>query len=231
MEDTCIRYDESKKEITIFEYPSGRGGKWTGEPMYMIRCTCGYPLKTMFHGRMPEIIHKCEFKAYNHDESCKVHELKNHAAWGIQLERSNCPHCGACVAIGPDMLIAAEKFIRAHIMTRNYQYNSNRIRVSPKAKQALEKMAKYKNIRFSRECITNRADFSIIWRTGNEKHDYGNGDWNKWYDARQAETNNLRDALGLNADEDEETDNDPFDFSDDVINSHDEDCTCNLCQK
>lgn len=229
MQPTCIRYDAQEQKIVIYEYQTGRGGKWEGTPIYMIQCACGYPLKTMFRGQRPGLIQKCEFNAYHHDESCKVHELKDGAAWGIQLEENNCPACGAAVAIGPNILIAVERFIRAHVTERHYHYNSNKIKVSPKAKKALEKMVKFKAIRFCRESVTNRPDFAVSWRTGNEKHDFDKGDWNKWYDARQAEIEALKQAFGLDHEEEKEVD--PFDFSDDVINAHGEDCTCNLCQK
>ena len=229
MESTCIRYDQESNTITIYEYKSGRGAKWTGTPIYLIRCSCGYPLKTMFKGPRPGMVQKCEFHAYHHAESCKTYEIKGGSAWGIQLDETKCPACNAAIAIGPNILIAVEKFIRAHLLESKYRYNSNRIKVSPKARAALEKMVKFKAIRFMREEISNRPDYAITWRTGNEKHDYGDGDFQAWYKKREDEIIAIRETLGL--DGVEETDNDPFDFSDDVMDAHGEDCTCNLCQK
>lgn len=230
MNPTCINYDRNARVVFIHEYASGRGAKWSGKPIYMIPCSCGYPLKLMFAGAMPEIIRKCEFNGFNHKESCAVHELKKPAAWGIQLKEKHCPACEAAVSIGPNLLIAAEKFIRKHVATNTYHYNSNKIRISPHARRAIEAMPRFKTITIVRETITGRDDYAIVWRTGNEKFEYGKKDYNTWYDARQAETKALADAFGMN-DEEPEQEADPFDFSDEIMSQHGEDCTCNLCLK
>ena len=227
----CVRFNAEKKAVEILERENG-GNKFTGAPIYMIQCQCGYPLKVMFDRPRPRFTDTADFRDCTGDEQIEIVEVKNHG-WGATLTKENCPKCGAAISIGPSLLHAAADFIQTHVISRgHHRTRDGRLIITDKVKATLEKIVRFKGVRVIRESIAGRHDYAIVWHTGNEKHEWGEQTFDEWWDTREKELNAMKKFLKLKEDDSEpEESDDPYDFSDEVMNVHGEECTCSLCLK
>ena len=231
-----IKYDAKTNTITCakysFDYYTGekRGmGTWEAQPILVILCTCGTPLKAIFAG-VPPVMNMDEYQIVGprsgNSRKYLRHVLK-HQGW-MMTAIDTCPNweCRTKIYYGNTPEQAVEKYAR-HTMFKytRLNYTANKTAVN----RAVEKIKHNKTVQrfynITTDTLSDRQDCALIVLDEIQRED------------RKLHTAIEYDVLRTGSREDNqefwftEEEEKHYELEDGILAAHGEECTCNLCMK
>ena len=202
--------------LHIARYSFGYGQNWQGKPIYLLRCPCGQPVRAFLPGSPPFDVDEWGFNAHHNDYQAIRYKYQ---AWAITLKANKCPTCGRHLFHGLTPTEAVEAMVRKFIS--NYE-----VSLRPEIiEELLERLTTIESVKlkavFQHEELAGRPEvvlaIGVFDRYKDEEDDFGNALGMNWLD---------RDRFKVLS-----VEVNPFDFTDEVMAEHGEECTCSLCMK
>lgn len=211
-----FKYDK-RANLLKFEHWAGN---FLANPLYLLRCKCGFPIKAYFAGKIPLPSAKMDSMGFGLSlAKAATFSLLTHGniGWGFVL-RSYCPTCDTMTYCGPDKTSVIERFIRRQLHASSSN-KVNRDRVLEFMAQ-VEKLPELKQrLFFQTDELSDRPDTALIVSCSRHemKQVLIDAKINMVYQNIEYWTEGATENH--------------FDIENDILATHGEECTCNLCME